>query len=91
MAATVWIVRRDALDTNEKIIDGITSAIINRDDLADNEASVLAAADAALAAAGVQIPSDGYFTSAAQWNDAGQIDAGDDAIFFGQERLEAIA
>ena len=91
MAATIWVVRRDPLDTNERIVDDITSAIINRDDLADNEASVLAAADAALAAQGVKIPADGYFTSAAQWDDVGQLDATDDALFYGQRRLEAIS
>ena len=90
MAATVWIVRKNPLDDNEKIIDNLTSCIINRDDLGDNEASVLAAADAAAQAAGFAVPN-GYFTSAAQWDDVGQIDAGDDAVFFGQDRIEAIS
>ncbi|MDJ0952465.1 MAG: hypothetical protein QNJ81_02175 [Acidimicrobiia bacterium] len=90
MAATVWIVRREVNEKNDNIIDGITSCIINRDNLADNEASVLAAATAAARAAGIPLP-DGYFSTAAQWNDAGEIDASDDALFLGQGRVEAIS
>ena len=90
MVATVWIVRKDPLDTNEKIIDDITTCIINKDDTTVNEAQAIAAAEAAAVAAGLKLPA-GYFTSANQWDAAGQIDADDDAIFMGQIREEAIA
>ena len=90
MVATVWIVRRDSLDKPDKVVDDLTSCIINKDDTTVNEAQAIAAAEAAAIAAGYKIPS-GYFTSADQWDDTGQIDADDDAIFFGQTRVEAIA
>lgn len=90
MAATVWIVRRDAADKSDMMIEEISTCIINKDDTTVNEAQAIAAAEAAAVAAGIPLPS-GYFTSAAQWDASGQIDADDDALFLGQVRVEAIA
>ena len=90
MAATVWIVRRPATADARNVKDEITTCIINKDDTTVNEAQAIAAAEAAARAAGYDIP-DGYFETADQWDAAGQIDADDDAIFFGRRRLEAIA
>ena len=88
MAATVWIVRK-ANDDKFPLVDGITSCIINKDDTTVNEAQAITAAEAAAVAAGIAIPT-GYFSTAAQWGAAGQIDADGDALFF-DERVEAIS
>jgi len=88
MVATVFIVRKIPSD-KETIINGITTVIVNEDSL-DSEATVLAATEAALVAAGHPIPT-GYFNSADQWNVAGQIDTDEDKLIFGPERQEIIA
>lgn len=88
MAATVWIVRK-ATDDKSPIIDDVTACIINKDDTTVNEAQAIAAAEAAAVAAGIDLPS-GYFSTAAQWGAAGQIDTDADAIFF-TNQVEAIA
>jgi len=89
MVATVWIVRTSA--GQKTLIEGITHMIINLDDTTVNEAQAIAAAHAAAIAAGVPLNAT-YFDSAAQWDDAGEIDADDDAIMFGGNgAIEAIA
>lgn len=87
MAATVWIVR--ANQHPNTLVNGIDTVIINKDDTTVNAAQAIDAAEAALVAAGYEVPSN-YFDSAAQWNATGQIDADDDALFFAN-RVEAIA
>jgi hypothetical protein len=89
MVATVWIVRTSA--GQKTLIQGITHAIINKDDTTVNEAQAIAAAHAAAVAAGIPLYST-YFDSAAQWDDTGEIDADDDMILFGgNAAVEAIA
>lgn len=89
MAATVWIVRTSVGQKNW--IEGITHAIINLDDTTVNEAQAIDAAHAAAIAANIPLH-DTYFDSAAQWDDTGEIDTDDDAIFFGRKgTIEVIA
>lgn len=87
MAATVWIVRK-ASTSKSPVINGLTTMILNNDNL-DNEATTLADAQSAAEAAGYDLPPN-YFDTAAQWDAVGQIDADGDAILFG-DRLEAIS
>jgi hypothetical protein len=87
MAATVWIVRTDP--GQKTLIQGITHAIINKDDTTVNEAQAIAAAHAAAQAVGIPLY-DTYFDSAAQWDAAGEIDTDDDAIFFGGNRATEV-
>jgi hypothetical protein len=89
MVATVWIVRTSA--GQKTLIQGITHAIINKDDTTVNESQAIDAAHAAAQAAGIPLY-DTYFDTADQWDAAGEIDADDDAIFFGgNAAVEVIA
>lgn len=89
MAATVWIVRTSA--GQKTLIQGITHAIINKDDTTVNEAQAITAAHDAATAAGIPL-NPTYFDSASQWDAVGEIDTDDDAIFFGgNAAVEAIA
>lgn len=87
MAAAIWIVRKST-NNKEQTIDGIETVVINNDNL-DNEATTIAGAEAALQAAGYDIPS-GYFDTAALALGAGQLDTDQDLIACGQ-RIEIIA
>lgn len=87
MAAAIWIVRR-ATNNKTEIIDGIETVIINNDSL-DNEATTIAGAEAALVAAGYDIPT-GYFDTAALALGAGQLDTDQDLVAMGK-RIEIIA
>lgn len=87
MAAAIWIVRKSTTNKAETI-DGIETVIINNDSL-DNEATTIAGAEAALQAAGYDIP-DGYFDTAALALAAGQLDTDQDLVAMG-ERIEIIA
>ena len=87
MVAAIWLVRK--LDSNkQETINGITTVFIN-DDNADSEAVVLADTEAALVAAGHDIPT-GYFDSADLALAAGQMDADGDLVASGC-RVEVIA
>jgi hypothetical protein len=87
VAAAIWIVRKST-NNRADTIDGIETVIINNDNL-DNEATTLADTEAALQAAGYDIPT-GYFDSADLALSAGQLDADGDLVAVGK-RIEIIA
>jgi hypothetical protein len=80
MAAAIWHVRRN-MERPGPTVNGIHSAIINRDD-AQTEAQVLVTAATQMATAtGAAVPSD-YFDEADIAIASGQLDAASDAVFY---------